>query len=185
MRFAVSVLLLFYLAGLSSAQESKGILNLDDGIKVLEERAVGKKVSVNDTALIDVLKQIVNQADNILAGGAILPPPTGMPSAGSFQLVSVPRTVQKSGRGLFRRTQLVTVCERMCVWVPDDSSYGGCSGTQRAKSELSVLRRNAIQLSERLNGKIASDAELDAIVRQVYSLAVMSRDPFVPGKTRE
>ena len=186
MRYLVAALLLVGVAERTTAQEPPKFRNLDEGISYLEERVVGRQVPMTDRQTLLALLEILNKADAVLAQGSEQDPVTpvaGRPVGGPVRMVAVPRTVLVPSRGWGRRCHAVTVCECVYVQVPD-GRIPSCPPTQKYGGDFSKLRLNAVQLNQRLLQPIASDAELTELVRQVYALAVMAREPFTPGRTR-
>lgn len=164
-----------------SAQDSPKFRDLDEGIKYLEDQVVGRKTLARDQQTLRSLIEVVSLADKVLAQGQQQDPTVPVTSAptGSFQRVLVPRNGLLLGRrgGCFRSS---LVYDEVCMWVPDPIP---CYPNKKVEYSLSKLRLNAAGLSNRLLDPIATPEEFMEVVRQVYALAVMARDPFVAGKT--
>src|SRR5690242_9034109 len=118
MRFLVAILLLVGVTTRASSQAAPLFRNLDEGMRFLEDRVVGRQAPMTDPATVRALLEIVNKADTILAQGQVQDPAQVVPvvgptAGGSFQLMTVPRTVVSRGCG--RRCHAVAICESMWV----------------------------------------------------------------------
>lgn len=182
MRPFIALVLLCAFAGATHAQNFQ---TLDQGIAYLEAR-LGASPPVVDVNTLRAILEVISKAELSLSSGQQQQTvPTAAYAAspqGSFTVALVPQTVMVRSGLLGRRCEAVTVYTQSCVWVAAPPPVP-CAPTTKYAAVQTKLFENADALKSKLIQPL-NPTQLTELIRQVYALAVMAREPFEAGKTR-